>query len=140
MRKSILDISWQVDEPTYRAHPAISYSTLSTFAREGHRCIPTLFDKKDSEALRFGGLVDTILTEPERVSEKFFIADFPSVSDTIMRMVKRAFTLYGDKYRGLDKIPFNDLLGVVNSEGYYANWKDETRVKDVITKGSDCKG
>ena len=28
--KSLKDISWLVDEPTYRADEALSYSTLST--------------------------------------------------------------------------------------------------------------
>ena len=41
MIKSIKELSWQVDEETYRANPAISYSALATYAREGHRCVPT---------------------------------------------------------------------------------------------------
>ena len=33
--KELKDISWQVDESTYRADPALSYSTLAKFEREG---------------------------------------------------------------------------------------------------------
>lgn len=137
MRKSLFDLSWQVDEETYRANPAISYSILSTFARGGHTVIPHLFDKKDSEALRFGGLVDTLRTDPEAVSEKFFIADFPSLTDAITRIVKSAFTLFGETYRSLELIPFNDLFKIIEAESYYPNWKPETRVNDIIKKGTE---
>lgn len=140
MIKSIKELSWQVDEETYRANPAISYSALATYAREGHRCVPTLYDRKESEALRFGSLVDTLLTEPESVDAKFFFADFPSLSEAMLRMVKSAFTLYGSTYRSIDKIPFDHLLGIVNTEGYSSNWKDETRVNDLIKKGKEYYG
>ena len=37
MRKSIKDISWLVDESTYRGDTAISYSILSRYDRDGFR-------------------------------------------------------------------------------------------------------
>ena len=44
--KSLKDISWLVDEPTYRADEALSYSTLSTYEREGKfEKLPTLFEQ-----------------------------------------------------------------------------------------------
>lgn len=137
MRKSLIELSWQVDEPTYRANPAISYSTLSTYARGGHKIIPHLFDKKEGAALRFGGLVDTLLTEPDMVKEKYFFADFPNVTDTIQKIVKDSFSLFGETFRSLDIIPFNDLLTVINFNEYYSNWKPETRVNDVIKRGNE---
>lgn len=137
MRKSLYDLSWQVEEEVYRASPAISYSTLSTFARGGHSVIPSLFDKKEGEALRFGSLVDTLMTEPELVNERFFIADFPSLTDTIAKIVKSAFIQFGQQHRSLNKIPFDGLLKIVDDESYYTNWKPETRVNDIIKKGSE---
>ena len=35
IEKDFKDISWQVDEPTYRQDEALSYSTLSRYDREG---------------------------------------------------------------------------------------------------------
>lgn len=137
LKKSIVDLSWQVDEPTYRANAAISYSTLSTYARGGHKIIPNLFDKKESAALRFGGLVDTLLTEPEAIQSKYFFADFPNITDTIQKIVKTAYEMFGNQYRSLDTIPFNDLLSVINYHEYYTNWKPETRVNDIVKKGSE---
>ena len=42
-RKNLKDISWNVDEPTYRADSALSYSTLARFAREGFNKLDSLF-------------------------------------------------------------------------------------------------
>lgn len=136
-RKSLIDLSWQVPEETYRANPAISYSTLSTYARGGHKVIPNLFDKKESAALRFGGLVDTLLTEPESIDDKYFFADFPNITDTIQKIVRTAYELFGEQHRSLDSIPFDSMLNIVNFHEYYTNWKPETRVKDVIKKGGE---
>lgn len=137
MRKSLIDLSWQVDEPTYRANPAISYSTISTYARGGHKVIPNLFDKKEGAALRFGGLVDTMLTEPEEIKDKYFFADFPSVTDTIQKIVKSIYGLFGENYRSLDLVPFDGMLNAINYHEYYTNWKPETRVNDIIKKGNE---
>ena len=46
MVKSLFDISWQVDEPTYRADPALSQSTLTKFERDGFSCIDKLGEKQ----------------------------------------------------------------------------------------------
>jgi hypothetical protein len=137
MKKSLYDLSWQVDENTYRSNPAISYSALSTFAREGHTKVPTLWEKKDSEALRFGGLVDTLLTEPEKVEEKYFVADFPSVSDAVLTIVRDSFAMYGQEHRSLDKIPSEGLLDIINTNKYASNWLPQTRINDIIKKGKE---
>ena len=50
-RKSLRDISWQVDEPTYRADPALSYSTLARYEREGFNNLDKLFDSIDTPSL-----------------------------------------------------------------------------------------
>ena len=51
---TLADISWLVSEEEYRADPALSYSTLAKFAREGFNKIDTLFDKVESPSLTFG--------------------------------------------------------------------------------------
>lgn len=138
--KSIKELSWDVTEAEYRADPAISYSTLSTFARESQKVIPHLHDKKDAEALRFGSLVDCLLTEPETLEERFLIADFPQTSDKIESICKRAYEATHGLSRNLESIDPKLLIGIIQDEGYYPNWKDETRLRDVITKGRDFYG
>ena len=44
-RESLFDISWQVDELTYRTDNALSYSTIARVHREGFEGLPKLFDK-----------------------------------------------------------------------------------------------
>ena len=46
--KELKDISWLVDEPTYRADPALSYSNLSTYESIGFNGLDHLFDNKES--------------------------------------------------------------------------------------------
>lgn len=135
--KSIKEISWNVSEAEYRQDPAISYSALSTFARESQKVIPHLYDKKDAEALRFGSLVDCLMTEPETLEERFFIADFPQTSDKIEVICKRAYEGTKGLHRTLEAIPPIVLLSIIQDEGYYSNWKEETRLRDVITKGRE---
>ena len=60
--KKLYEISWDVDEPTYRADEALSYSTIAKFAREGFNKLNTLFDKLDTPSLVFGSAVDALIT------------------------------------------------------------------------------
>ncbi len=70
MLKSLKDISWLVDEPTYRADKALSYSTISKFKREGFEHLDTLFDKVESPSLLLGSLVDCLTTDPPEEYER----------------------------------------------------------------------
>ena len=65
MNKSLYDISWKVDEPTYRADPALSYSTLARYEREGFNNLDKLFDRIETPSLVFGSCVDTLITGNE---------------------------------------------------------------------------
>lgn len=67
--KSLKEISWDVDEATYRADPALSYSTIARYEREGFNNLDKLFDKLDTPSLTFGRAVDSIITggQPELI-------------------------------------------------------------------------
>ena len=60
--KSLYDISWQVSEKEYRADPALSYSTLARYEREGFNNLDKLFDRLETPSLTFGSAVDSIIT------------------------------------------------------------------------------
>lgn len=137
MKKSIKELAWNVSEEVYRADEAISYSTLSMYAREGQKAIPHLKDKKDTESLRFGSIVDCLLTEPDTLEDRFFIADFPKVSDKIILICKTIFERTDGLYRTLDSIESSKLLAVIKEFDYYSNWGDSSRIKDVISKGNE---
>ena len=61
--KSLKEISWQCTEEKYRKDPAISYSTLARFDREGFNNLGHLYDKVESPSLTFGSVVDTLITK-----------------------------------------------------------------------------
>ena len=100
--KSLYDISWQVSEKEYRADPALSYSTLARYEREGFNNLDKLFDRLETPSLTFGSAVDSIITGgQEEFDERFMVAEFPPTPDSITKMVKSLFSQYGDSYRSL---------------------------------------
>lgn len=135
--KSLYDISWQVDEPTYRADPALSYSTLAKYEREGFNNLDKLFDRIDTPSLTFGSAVDSIITgSQEEFDERFIVADFPSTPDTIIKIVNDVFREFCDTYKDLDSIPDVEIIHRASSFNYQPNWKPETRAKVIKEKGA----
>lgn len=137
-RKSLRSISWDVSEETYRADPALSYSTLARYEREGFNNLDKLFDKLETPSLTFGSAVDSIITGgQEEFDERFMVAEFPSTPDSITKVVKSLFSQYGDSYRGLITIPDDAIIKETEYQSYQMNWKPETRAKVIKEKGAD---
>lgn len=137
-RKSLRSISWDVSEETYRADPALSYSTLARYEREGFNNIDKLFDKIETPSLVFGSAVDAIITGgQEEFNERFMVAEFPSTPDSITKIVKSLFSQYRDSYRSLVTIPDDAIIKETEYQSYQMNWKPETRAKVIKEKGAD---
>jgi hypothetical protein len=136
--KTLRDISWQVDEPTYRADPALSYSTLARFAREGFNNLDTLFDKVDSPSLTFGSAVDALMTGgQEEFDKNFFVAEFPPLPESIEKMVKLLFSDFCPIYQNLSSIPDAEIISRTETMKYQLNWKPETRAKVIKEQGAE---
>lgn len=136
--KKLYEISWDVDEPTYRADEALSYSTIAKFAREGFNKLDTLFDKLDTPSLVFGSAVDALITGgQEEFDNGFMVADFPPVTDSVLKMVKAAFGRWSGEYTTLNDVPTKDLIDLSEELSYQLNWKPETRAKVVKEQGSE---
>ena len=84
--KSLYDISWQISEKEYREDPALSYSTLARYEREGFNNLDKLFDRLETPSLTFGSCVDTLITGSEEEFNKLFmVAELDnSLSDTLV--------------------------------------------------------
>ena len=137
-RKSLRSISWDVSEETYRADPALSYSTLARYEREGFNNLDKLFDRLETPSLTFGSAVDSLITGgQEEFDERFMVAEFPSTPDSITKMVKSLFSQYGDSYRSLITIPDDAIIKETEYQSYQMNWKPETRAKVIKEKGAD---
>lgn len=135
--KSFKDISWNVTEDQYRADSALSYSIIARFNREGFDNLDHLFDKIESPSLLFGSVVDTLLTgTKEEFDERFFVADFPELTDKQKDIVKLIFTITGGR-EPLNKVPYDIVLNAILSTNYQSNWKEETRVKVIRESGEE---
>lgn len=136
--KSLRDISWQVSEEEYRADPALSYSTLARYEREGFNNLDKLFDRIETPSLTFGSAVDSIITgEQEEFDERFMVAEFPSMPDSIVKIIKSLYKQYAGTYRSLLNIPDNSIIRETEDQNYQMNWKPETRAKVIREKGTD---
>lgn len=138
--KSLQDISWQVTEKEYRADSAISYSTLSTYAREGLKGLKEIVEGKvlDTPSIRFGSAVDTLLTEPEEFENLFAITDYKDPSDAIRDIVKLVWERSDKETNNLKNIDKDLLFQCIEEIGYgAANWKEETKINKVITEGNE---
>lgn len=134
IQKELKDIAWNVDEPTYRADPALSYSTLARYEREGFDNLDHLFDKISTPSLTMGSMVDTLITgSQEEFDNLFYIADIPSIGDKEKAIADSLFSQYGNQYTSFIDIPFDAVLNEANAQSYYKNWKDDTRVR-VLTE------
>ena len=152
--KSLFDISWKVDEPTYRKDKSYSQSTIGKFDREGFDALPTLFDHVDTPQLRFGSLVDCIVTgTKEEFNSRYFIVDFPKTTESLENIARELFKRYNKVYKSFNEIPDEDLNKTGIECDYYANPRyDDKRLKLIKTncaqiydlmflaKGKECGG
>lgn len=147
-RPTLYDISWKVPESVYRADPALNYSLLSAYERNGRfDSFEHLFDKIESSSLTFGSLVDCLLTDPKEDFEKrFMVAQFPEIGDQLINIAKALFDKFGKPvekgsqeesfgekfYPDFNNIPDEDLSQVGLDCNYYANKRyDKYRVKMI---------
>lgn len=137
MESRLKQISWNVDEPTYRKDSALSYSTISRFDREGYSKLSTLFAPFSTPSTIFGNCVDTLITEGQDAFDKqYIVVDF-NVEDSIAKVVEVLYTRYGQTYKLLEAIPDKTIIEVTEELKYRANWKPETRAKVIKDKGSE---
>lgn len=128
--KELSDISWQVPESQYRADPALSYSTLAKFDREGFNKLDHLFDKVSSQSLLEGSMVDCLITgSKDEFNDLYYVADFPSIGDKEQQVVLALYNRFHDSCEQFSYIPKDSVLEVIKEFDWQKNWRDDTRVK-----------
>lgn len=138
MNPLLKDISWNVDEPTYRADDALSYSTLAKFAREGFNKLDSLFDRVETPSLTFGSAVDALITGGQEEFDKgFMVADYTVPVDSVLKVVNVLFDEFGSIYRTLQSIPDVEIINRTEVLKYQLNWKPETRAKVIKEQGAE---
>jgi hypothetical protein len=131
MNKDIKEIAWDVSEDVYRSDAALSYSLLSRYEKVGFSGLDSLFEKQESDSLLFGSLVDTIITQPDEFSNRYFIVD-SIPSGTIQDIVEKIFEVFSNE-NSLSDIA--DSAIVEFAKDYQPNWKDETKAKKIREGG-----
>lgn len=134
IQKTLDQISWMVPEDVYRADPALSYSTLARYEREGFDKLDSLFDQISTPSLTQGSMVDALITGgEEEFNERFYIGEFPSISDTQKEIADALFEKYRDKYAGFSAIPADKVVEVSDSIGWNNRWSTKSKM-DNLTK------
>lgn len=134
--KELKDISWQVPESTYRADPALSYSTLAKYEREGFDKLDKLFEHISTPSLTEGSAVDAIITGGEdEFNANFTVLDINITDggiDTCRQLIAMnlPFSSFGE-------IPESIVSQAAKIAGFWQNDKyDNTRYKQVLKTGN----
>jgi hypothetical protein len=134
--KKLSEISWLVTEEVYRADPALSQSTLTKFEKTGFEGLDKLFEAIDTPSLRFGSMVDCLITDGEKAfQDQYIVSDIPSMEPAIKPIVEEVFKLYKNSYTNINDIPDSCLMPIISQAEYQQRWKPETRCKVVREKG-----
>lgn len=121
-----------MDEPTYRADPALSYSTIATYERLGFSGLEHLFDRKETPSLTFGSMVDTYITDgPEAYDRRYLVADIPALSDQMNEILNNLIILCGSRWQRFDDIPKEEVVNACNLAQYGMTWRADTRYNKV---------
>lgn len=136
--KSIKDISLPITEEEYRKRDELSYSLLAKYERGGFNSLSTLFDRVESPSLTLGSAVDSIITGgQEEFDERFIVAEFPNIPDSIITIVKELHKLHSGTSRSIKDIPDSNIISLTEVYKYQLNWKPETRAKVIKEKGEE---
>lgn len=132
-RKSLYDISWKVNEETYRADSALSYSTLSRYEREGFNNLNKLFDRITTPSLTFGSAVDALITgSEEEFNERFMVAQLDNPpSDTLVAITRKLFDTWKSGYTDIRDIPDDSILSTIQDIPWNNHWLPKTRAKKI---------
>ena len=134
--KELYDISWQVDEPTYRADPALSYSTLSTYEYLGFNGLDNLFDKKDTPSLTLGSVVDTIITGGTDEFNRLYAVIDINLTDGGMDTCKQLLSMHLP-FNDFNEIPESIVSQAAKTAGFWQSDKwDKRRYSEVLKTGN----
>lgn len=138
--KELTDIAWNVDEKTYRQDPALSYSTLARYEREGYNGLDKLFEKTESPSLTFGSVVDSIMTGGEdEFRERFIVLDI-NVTDGGKDVCKQLVAHYKDlgaPIPAFEDIPEQLVSECAKEAGFWkADKWDKIRYREVLKTGN----
>lgn len=134
--KELKDISWQVDEPVYRADPALSYSTLAKYEREGFDKLDKLFEHISTPSLTEGSAVDAIITGGRDEFDAHFVVLDINITDGGKDTCQHLIEM-GLPFDSFSEIPEDIVSLAAKDAGFWQNDKwDKIRYKKVLETGN----
>ena len=130
MLKSLSELALNISEQDYRDINCLSYSAIAKYEKGGFAAISHLYDKQESDALTFGSVVDTLITEGEEAFKtKFAVANikFPSDALTLIGMN----LLHENEAQTLEEVDDDIILSLCNRLEYCAKMSDAVRIRKV---------
>lgn len=126
--KNFKDLSLLISEPEYRKLGGFSYSMLSKFQRESNP--KSLIDttKQDSESLRFGSLVDCLLTEPETFEDRFIVTTLKSPPQNLINILQYILEKVEPNIK-YEKLSVALKMEALDNFEYGSTWLQSTRIK-----------
>lgn len=139
MMKSIDSISMLVSEPEYRKDPALSYSQLSRFEKNGRfDSLETLNEHIETPSLIFGSMVDAICTGGmDEFNEHFLVVD-SNLDSEAAAIIKEVFNQFKDVYSDFNEIPIEYISDIAKSMGFWPadKWSAQARFNGLMKKGN----
>lgn len=136
IEKSLASIAWNVPESVYRADPALSYSTLARYEREGFDKLDHLFDQISTPSLLHGSITDCLLTDGwEAFNERFTILDV-NITDSGKDVCKKLVSMHLP-YSSFEEIPeLTVSYAAKDAEFWKADKWDKIRYREVLKTGN----
>lgn len=135
--KNITELAEIHSDEYYFAHHALGHSSIARFMREGFSCIPHLFENVESDSLRFGSLLDCLLTDSyQSFKSRYFIQKYAYNKDTDYYKVADALFKKFSEVEW-DNISSEDKLSVRNETGAWSKLVKEETIIAKIDK--ECK-
>lgn len=135
----ITKYSFNVSEEEYRNDPALSYSMIARYAREGFSCIPYLRERQESQSLTLGSMLDCLVTEGfEAYCNRYVATKFNQdnksyiVLKNLFQFCNPCHTRQESLKETFSRIDQNTLKNFLDNQEYYCNRKFETRIKELL--------
>ena len=88
--KKMKTLTCDVTEEYYRNFPALNYSKIAKFETNGPSSLLSS-ETKVTDSMKFGSIVDTILTNADQFTKKYYVADVIKPSDAVCNVIDHIF-------------------------------------------------
>lgn len=113
-----------ITEREYRDLNMIHYTLLSHFAKSNVAAFSER--ESESEAYKFGNLIDTILTHPEDFEKLYYVSiTQKQLTPSQEAIINSLVATYGSTYDNLLDIPDENLIDIARALGMYRTYGDE---------------